>query len=114
MPETLSNKYLQDMEKQEFIQKYNDVKESVIKAMDEALTRAIGNEVIDFEKCVGNYLDVYPLIGAVLQRELYYILYGSSEDSVIRSQKRKATEYGNDYRIWHDYAGDYRCKKKGE
>lgn len=37
------------MEKQEFIQRYNDVKESVIKAMDEALTRAIGNEVIDLE-----------------------------------------------------------------
>ena len=43
MPETLSNKYLQDMEKQEFIQKYNDVKESVIKAMDEALKRACKN-----------------------------------------------------------------------
>lgn len=102
------------MEKQEFMQKYNDIKESVIKAMDEALTRAIGNEVIDLEKCVGNYLDVYPLIGAVLQRELHYILDGSSSNSVTRLQKRKATEYGKDFRIWHDYAGDYRCKKEGE
>lgn len=27
-----------------------------------------------------------------------------------RSIKRKATKYNNDYRIWHDYAGDYRNK----
>ena len=28
--------------------------------------KIIGNKVIDFEKCEDNYLDVYPLIGAVL------------------------------------------------
>lgn len=100
------------MEKQVFIKKYNNVKETVIKAMDDALNRAIGNDVIDFEKCVGNYLDVYPLIGAVLQRELIYILEGSSCDNVTRSQKRKAAVYRNDYRIWHDYADDYRTKNK--
>lgn len=44
-----------NMEKKEFIRRYNDIKESVVKAMDEALTRVIGNEVIDFEKCVGNF-----------------------------------------------------------
>lgn len=43
-----------------------NVQESIVKAMDKALERAIGNKVIDFEKCEGNYLDVYPLIGAVL------------------------------------------------
>lgn len=100
------------MEKQEFIDRYNDVKESVIKAIDEALTRAIGNEVIDLEKCVGNYLDVYPLIGAVLQRETRHILEGSSYDEIKCSLKRKATGYRKDYRVWMAYAGDYRTKKK--
>lgn len=33
------------MEKQEFIEKYNFVKESVISAMDKALERALENEV---------------------------------------------------------------------
>lgn len=98
------------MEKQEFIKKYNNVKESVVKAMDEALARAIGNDAIDLEKCVGNYLDVYPLIGAALQRELNSILEGGSESST-RFVKRKASKYGKDYRIWHDYAGDYRTKE---
>lgn len=73
------------MEKQEFIEKYNFVKESVISAMDKALERALENEV-----CDGNYLDVYPLIGAVLKRELSYILDGSPTYS--RSIKRKATK----------------------
>lgn len=62
------------MEKQEFIEKYNFVKESVISAMDKALERALENEVIDPSKCDGNYLDVYPLIGAVLKRELSVLL----------------------------------------
>lgn len=48
---------------QDFINRYKNVQESIVKAMDKALERAIGNKVIDFEKCEGNYLDVYPLIG---------------------------------------------------
>lgn len=96
------------MEKQEFIEKYNFIKESVISAMDKALERALENEVIDLSKCDGNYLDIYPLIGAALKRELSYILEGSPTYS--RSIKRKVTKYNNDYRIWHDYAGDYRNK----
>lgn len=47
---------------QDFINRYKNVQESIVKAMDKALERAIGNKVIDFEKCEGNYLDVYPLI----------------------------------------------------
>lgn len=39
------------MEKQEFIEKYNFIKESVISAMDKALERALENEVIDLSKC---------------------------------------------------------------
>lgn len=35
------------MKKQEFIEKYNFVKESVISAMGKALERALENEVID-------------------------------------------------------------------
>lgn len=62
--------------------------------MDKALERALENEVIDPSKCDGNYLDVYPLIGAVLKRELSYILDGSPTYS--RSIKRIITiiEYG--------------------
>ena len=33
--------------------------------LDEALIKAIGNEVIEFDKLEDNYLDVYPLISAV-------------------------------------------------
>lgn len=61
------------MEKQEFIKKYNDIKDDIIKSMDKALERALGNEVIKLDDCKGNYLDVYPLLGAVLQKELSYI-----------------------------------------
>ena len=53
---------------QDFINRYKNVQESIVKAMDKALERAIGNKVIDFKKCEDNYLDVYPLIGAVLQK----------------------------------------------
>ena len=49
-----------------------------------------------------------PLLGAVLQKELRYILDGSPTYS--RSLKRKATEYKNNFMIWHDYAGDYKNK----
>ncbi len=96
--------------KEKFIERYNDVKESIVKAMDDALLRAVENEVIDFNKLVGNYLDVYPLMAAVLQKEIYYLLEGSSYESIIRTQKQKAKEYMRDFRIWHDYAGDYRGK----
>jgi hypothetical protein len=78
------------------------------KAMDKALERAIGNKVIDFEKCEGNYLDVYPLIGAVLQKELRSVLSGNVNKSISRNMKIKATKYRNNYRVWLDYAGDYR------
>lgn len=60
--------------RQDFINRYKNVQESIIKAMDKALERAIGNKVINFEKCEGNYLDVYPLIGAVLQKEVRRVL----------------------------------------
>lgn len=85
-----------------------NVQESIVKAMDKALERAIGNKVIDFEKCEGNYLDVYPLIGAVLQRELRSVLGENVNKNICRSMKIKATKYRNDYRVWLDYAGDYR------
>lgn len=94
--------------KEDFIKRYNDVKESVIDAMEKALERAIGNEVIDLENAVDNYTDVYPLIGAVLQREALHCLEGGSYEDTRRRQKRQATKYRKDYRIWTDYAGDYR------
>lgn len=68
-------KYIKmENKEQDFINRYKNVQESIVKAMDKALERAIGNKVIDFEKCEGNYLDVYPLIGAVLQKELGSVL----------------------------------------
>lgn len=99
--------------KQRFIKRYNDVKEGVINAMDKALERAIGNGVIDFEMCKDNYLDVYPLIGAVLHRELGNILGEGVSTDISRKTKIKATKYRNDYRIWMDYAGDYRNETIG-
>ena len=40
--------------RQGFINRYKNVQESIVKAMDKALERAIGNRVIDFEKCEGS------------------------------------------------------------
>lgn len=93
---------------QDFINRYKNVQESIVKAMDKALERAIGNKVIDFEKCEGNYLDVYPLIGAVLQKELDRVLGGSVSKDIHRKIKKDARKYANDFRVWIDYAGDYR------
>ena len=72
---------------QDFINRYKNVQESIVKAMDKALERAIGNKVIDFEKCEGNYLDVYPLIGAVLQKELRSVLGENVNKSISRNMK---------------------------
>jgi hypothetical protein len=96
---------------QDFINRYKDIQESIMKAMDKALERAIGNKVIDFEECEDNYLDVYPLIGAVLQRESREILGEDIDKSISRKIKMKVSRYRKDYRIWIDYAGDYRSKK---
>lgn len=96
---------------QDFINRYKDIQESIMKAMDKALERAIGNKVIDFEKCEDNYLDVYSLIGAVLQRESREILGEDIDKSISRKIKMKASRYRKDYRIWIDYAGNYRNKK---
>ena len=105
-------KYIKmENKEQDFINRYKDVQESIVKAMDKALERAIGNKVIDFEKCEGNYLDVYPLIGAVLQKELDRVLGGSVSKDVHRKTKKDARKYANDFRVWIDYAGDYRFSK---
>lgn len=77
---------------QDFINRYKNVQESIVKAMDKALERAIGNKAIDFEKCEGNYLDIYPLIGAVLQKELRSVLGENVNKSISRNMKIKATK----------------------
>lgn len=98
------------MEKKDnFIKRYNYVKDDIIKRLDEALIKAIGNEVIEFDKLEDNYLDVYPLISAVLKKKLDYIERGG-DNTICRKIRRKSTQYKNDYRIWNDYAGDYRTK----
>lgn len=96
---------------QDFINRYKNVQESIVKAMGKALERAIGNKVINFEKCEGDYLDVYPLIGAVLQKELDRVLGGSVSKDIHRKMKKDARKYANDFRVWIDYAGDYRFSK---
>ncbi len=96
---------------QDFINRYKNVQESIVKAMDKALNRAIGNKVIDFDKCEGNFLDVYPLIGAVLQKELDRVLGTSISKDIHRKIKKDARKYANDFRVWVDYAGDYRFSK---
>lgn len=96
--------------KENFIKRYNDIKEDIYRDMDAALTRAIGNNALDLDKMADNYADVYPLIAAVLQKAVNYCLEGSSYESTRRQQKRQATKYARDYRIWNDYAGDYRTK----
>ena len=95
--------------KDDFIKRYNYVKDDIIKRLDEALNKAIGNEVIEFDKLEGNYLDVYPLISAVLKKKLNCIERGG-DGTICRKIKRKSTQYKNDYRIWNNYAGDYRTK----
>lgn len=101
-----------EKEKEKFIERYNDVKENVVKAIDKALERAIGNRVVNFGKCKDNYTDVYPLIAASLKRGLDEILGKSVSDEVFRFTKKGMNKYLNDYRVWHDYAGDYRNKNK--
>lgn len=96
---------------QDFINRYKNVQESIVKAMDKALNREIGNKVIDFDKCEGNFLDVYPLIGAVLQKELDRVLETSISKDIHRKIKKDARKYANDFRVWVDYAGDYRFSK---
>ena len=98
--------------KENFAKRYNQLKADVIADMDKALERAICNKVLDFDKMVDNFLDVYPLIGAVLQRNLVAFLEGGSYNSTTRALKRQSSKYCADYRIWHDYAGDYRSKGK--
>lgn len=93
--------------KEKFTERYNDVKQTIIDAMDEVLKRAIGNEVLNLDNMADNYTDVFPLIAAVLQRETAHCLEGSSYESTRRAQKRQATKYRGDYRIWMSYAGDY-------
>lgn len=98
------------MEKKDnFIKRYNYIKNDIVKCLDKALIRAISNEVIEFDKLEDNCLDVYPLISAVLKKKLDCIECGG-DDIICRKIKRKSTQYKNDYRIWNDYAGDYRTK----
>lgn len=96
--------------RENFIKRYNNVKQTVIDAMDEALERALGNDALDLDSMADNYADIYPLIAAVLQRETTHCLEGSSYESTRRAQKRQAAKYRGDYRIWMSYAGDYKSK----
>ena len=43
-----------------------------------------------------------------VQKELRSVLGENVNKSISRNMKIKATKYRNDYRVWLDYAGDYR------
>lgn len=47
-------------------------------------------------------------VGAVLQKEVRRVLGENVNKNISRNMKIKATKYRNDYRVWLDYAGDYR------
>ena len=96
----------------EFIKRYNQIKESVVEAMEIALERAIGNQVLDFDSMAGDFSDVYPLIGAVLQKETNHCLDGSAYEHTRKAQRRQAAVYRQDYRIWTSYAGDYQTSNQ--
>ena len=96
---------------EDFIKKYNDVKESVVRALDLALERAIGHKAIDLENAAGNYSDVYPLIAAVLECEIQHCIAGSAYDHVKKQQRQQCDAYKRDHRIWCNYAGDYKDKR---
>lgn len=96
--------------KENFINRYNDVRQTIIDAMDEALERALGNGALDLDSMADDYTDIYPLIAAVLQRETVHYLEGSADESTRRAQKRQAAKYSGDYRIWMNYTGDYKDK----
>lgn len=42
------------------------------------------------------------------RKELRSVLGENVNKSISRNMKIKATKYRNDYRVWLDYAGDYR------
>lgn len=77
---------------QDFINRYKNVQESIVKAMGKALERAIGNKVINFEKCEGDYLDVYPLIGAVLQLAIIHELKEKFKNELMREISNPISE----------------------
>lgn len=97
--------------KEAFARRYSHIKKDIVLMLDEALERAIGNEVLDLDNFRDDYRDVCPLVAAVLQRELQDLLDGSPYSGERRKVKRKVTTYRKDYRIWMDYAGDYKSKE---
>lgn len=89
--------------KENYIKRYNDVKQDIVDAMDKALERAIGNGLLDLDQMNDNYSAVFPLVVAVLQRQVKYQSYYFT-----RAEKQWVRKHQNDYRLWMDYVGDYR------
>lgn len=54
-----------------------------------------------------NIADGYP-VDVDWEKELRSVLGENVNKSISRNMKIKATKYRNDYRVWLDYAGDYR------
>lgn len=86
--------------KENFIKRYGDVKQQVIDAIDHALKSALKHNAINFDEHEDNYIDVYPLIGAVLERELKYCLAGSVDANTNKWLQKKCREYLNNVVIW--------------
>ena len=74
--------------RQDFINRYKNVQESIIKAMDKALERAIGNKVIE--------IDDSSCDGCVFNNRGYYCMYscccnidrGDNTDVIYKEVKR--------------------------
>ena len=75
-----------------------DQKQKELKEIEEQRNKAISKAQKEYE-----------VKKAVLKKELDCIEYGG-DDIICRKIKHKSTQYKNDYRIWNDYAGDYRTK----
>lgn len=86
--------------KELFTKQYNNVKQQVIESMDKALTKALEDGAIDFENAYGNYRDVYPLIGAILEKNARECIYGGST-STHREMRRKANWFKKLQWFWY-------------
>lgn len=77
------------MKKSEFMKKYMRLRPTA-KQWREAAEKAFRAGCIDLESAPDNFLAVYPLAGAVLEREAGWMLNGSLCAATRRQQRREA------------------------
>lgn len=77
------------MKKSEFMRKYMKLRPTA-KEWRHAAAQAFRAGCIDLSSVPDNFLAVYPLAGAVLEREAGWMLGGSSNEAICRQQRRLA------------------------